>query len=339
MSSLRGPGPRLALLGALLILVAIVSLFLGAAPVAPGKVIRSLLTPTAGDPVVSLLYTIRLPRVLLALLVGAALSISGALLQAFFQNPMAGPYVVGVSSGAGLAAVAVITLGLSRRWGPFDLTVPAAFAGGVVAVALVYALARRIRFLQAEGLLLIGIAVGAIFSALTSVLLLYRGEGTQQALFWMLGSFASSRWSTTGMVALVLAGAGFGSMCYSRHLNALLWGEEIAQSLGTPVRKVRAWVLLLSSLLSASAVAACGVVGFVGLMVPHLARGYLRTVDHRFVIPGSALIGALLVLLADGLARALVPPIELPVGAITSVFGAPFLVWLVVRRHHRMEGS
>jgi iron complex transport system permease protein len=327
---------RLLLLAAATAAAAFLSLLLGPVPLSPARIVQALLHRTPDDPAVPLLLQIRLPRILLSLLVGAAVSISGALLQAFFQNPMAGPYVVGVSSGAGLAAVAVITLGLSFHWGPLDGVTLGAFLGGMAAVSLVYALARRIRSLRSEGLLLIGIAVGAVFSALTSVLLLRTPEGTQTALLWMLGSFATAQWSLVVMVALVLATAGAGSLLLSRDLNLLLWGEDVASSQGSPVRRTQAWVLVLSSLLAAASVAACGVIGFVGLMVPHLARGFLRTVDHRFVLPGSALIGALLVLLADDLARAALAPTELPVGAITSACGAPFLVWLVVRRHRRL---
>jgi iron complex transport system permease protein len=262
--------------------------------------------------------------------------VSGALLQAFFQNPMAGPYVVGVSSGAGLLAVAAITLGLTFRAGPFDASAAAAFLGGLGTIALVYALARRIRYLRSEGLLLIGIAVGAVFSALTSILLLFSREGILAALTWMLGSFAASDWPRVWMVALSLGIGGTGALFLCRDLNLLLWGDEAAESLGSPVPRVRGWVLVLSSLLASASVAACGVVGFVGLMVPHLARGFLRTVDHRWVIPGSALIGAALLMAADAFARTAWAPSELPVGAITSALGAPFLVWLVVRRHRRV---
>jgi iron complex transport system permease protein len=335
----KAPTARLVWLAAGLLACAAVALFVGAVDLSPRRVLGVLLAPHAADPAVPLVLRIRLPRVVLGALVGAALSISGTLLQAFFQNPMAGPYVVGVSAGAGLAAVAAITLGFSFRWGPLDTVTLASFVGGLASVALVYALARRIRFLQAEGLLLIGIAIGAICSALTSLLLLFGQDGTQTALFWMMGSFSAARWSTAGVVGLVTLLAGVPSLLLSRDLNLLLWGEEVAVSLGSPVRRVRAWVLALSSLLAAAAVASCGVIGFVGLMVPHLARGFLGTSDHRFVLPGSALIGAVLVVVADGFARALVAPVELPVGAITSAFGAPFLVWLVVRRHRRLAGS
>ncbi len=328
---------RLAVLVMLVLASAGVSLFLGAADLSPSQVVRSLAEDT-GEGASLMIREVRLPRIVLAAVVGAALSISGALLQAFFQNPMAGPYVAGVSSGAGLAAVAAITLGLRWRIGPVDSVAIAGFAGGLAAVALVYALARRIRSLQAEGLLLIGIAVGAVFSALTSMLLIFGGQGTHAALFWMLGTFAGANWSITWVAGSVLVAAGACAVLFSRDLNLLLWGEEVALSLGSPVPRVRIWILVLSSLLAAASVAACGVIGFVGLMVPHIARGWMRSVDHRFVLPASALIGAVLVMAADGLARTAYAPVELPVGAITSALGAPFLVVLVVRRRRRFGG-
>ncbi len=337
--STGGHWGRLLLLLCVLAAAAGASLFVGAAALAPGDVLHALFRRGPADPAAILVTTIRLPRVALAVLVGAAISVSGALLQAFFQNPMAGPYVVGVSSGAGLAAVAVMTFGLTVRLGPLDSVPLAAFIGGIGSVALVYALARRIRFLQAEGLLLIGIAVGSVFSAVTSMILIFGPGGAESALFWMFGTFSTARWSMAILVGAILLVAGGASMWLSRDLNLMLWGDEVAQSLGSPVRRIRLWVLLLSSLLAAGSVAACGVIGFVGFMVPHLARGYFGTADHRYVLPGSAIIGAILTLLADGVARTALAPVELPVGAITSALGAPFLVLLVVRRHRRLSGS
>jgi iron complex transport system permease protein len=318
-----GIPPRLAILSLLFVLAAAASLFFGAVPLPPGRILTALFHTGAADPAVALLLRIRIPRVIEAAAAGAALAISGTLLQAFFQNPLAGPYVVGVSSGAGLAAVAVMTFGITFRLGPVGSVPLAAFGGGLAAVALVYGLARSIRFLQAEGLLLIGIAVGAVCSALTALILVFGPEGPQAALFWMLGSFAMAEAPVAAMLSAVLIAGGVASLLLSRHLNVLLWGEDIASSLGSPVRKVNAWILILSSLLAASSVAACGTIGFVGLMEPHLARGYLHTSDHRFVIPAGALIGAIIVI---------------PVGAITSAIGAPFLVWLVMRRHARIVG-
>jgi iron complex transport system permease protein len=182
-------------LAGILVVVAMAALLLGAARIAPGRLFASLLHPGSADPADRILLELRLPRVVLGALAGAALALSGTLLQAFFQNPMAGPYVVGVSSGAGLTAVAAMTLGLTFRRGPFDVVAVAAFVGGIGSVTLVHALARRIRFLQSEGLLLIGIAVGSVFSALTSVFLVFSREGIQAALMWMLGTFSMAEWS------------------------------------------------------------------------------------------------------------------------------------------------
>lgn len=330
--------PRLAGLALLLVGAAGISLFVGAANLAPADVWRGL----SGDPersaAATLVRDVRLPRVILAALVGAALSVSGALLQAFFQNPMAGPYTVGVSAGAGLLAVIATVAGLSWQLGPVDTRALSAFVGGVAAVALVYGVARKIQYLRSEGLLLVGVAVGSVFSAATSLVLVMSRDAAPSALFWMLGSFANARWSSVATMSLVVLLSGLHSLFLSRDLNALLWGDDVASSLGTPVRSVQVWILLHSSLLAAASVAACGVIGFVGLMVPHIARGWLRTADHRYVLVGSALAGAALVLLADNVARIAMAPRELPVGAITSIFGAPFLVWLVARRHKRFGG-
>lgn len=334
------PLPRLGLLLALLIALVGAALLVGAVRVPFDGALRGLFAGdlAAGDTGARLVREIRLPRVLLGALVGAALSLSGALLQAFFQNPMAGPYTVGVSAGGGLFAVATTVLGLSFRFGPLDTTALAAFAGGLLAVGLVYGIARKIHFARAEGLLLVGIAVGAVFSAVTSLLLVLSKDRAPTALFWMLGSFSNARWSSVALVGLVILISGVHSFIASRDLNLMLWGDEVAESLGSPVRRIQIWVLLHSSLLAAAAVASCGVIGFVGLMVPHIARGFLRTSDHRLVLPGSALIGAMLVLLADGAARVAFAPLELPVGAITSMLGAPFLVYLVARRERRVRG-
>ena len=330
------PIRRLFLLAGVLIVVAIAALQSGRRASRRGGSSRRSFSPRLGGSHRSHPAELRLPRVILGALAGRRWP-GGTPLQSVLQNPMAGPYVVGVSSGAGLAAVAAMTLGLTFRRGPFDLVAVAAFAGGIGSVALVYALARRVRFLQSEGLLLIGIAVGAVFSALTSVFLVFSREGIQAALMWMLGTFSAAEWSKVwALLGALVVGAQdrSGSDATS---TSLLWE--------TTWRKASAARFARygddphpSSLLAASSVAACGVVGFVGLMVPHLARGFLRTADHRYVLPGSALLGAVLTVAADTLARTVAAPLELPVGAVTSALGAPFLVWLVVRRHREDGG-
>ncbi|MBK8229188.1 MAG: iron ABC transporter permease [Candidatus Eisenbacteria bacterium] len=330
----RSPAARLALLFAALLVVGLASLMFGAVSVSPTGIVRALLH-ASDEPHSMLIRNVRLPRVLLAALVGAALSISGVLLQAFFQNPMAGPYTVGVSAGSGLLAVLVIVMGWGWVLGPFDATALAAFLGGLLAVGLVYGIARRMHALRSEGLLLVGIAVGAVLSAFTSLLLVMSKDRAPTALFWMLGSFSSAGWRDVQMVAILLLVSTLALVRLSRDLNLLLWGEETAASLGSPVDTVRRWVLVHSSLLAAASVAVSGAIAYVGLMVPHIARGVMRTSDHRWVLPASIVIGAALVLIADLIARTVVAPIELPVGAITSLFGAPFLVYLVMRRAER----
>ena len=327
----RAQGPRLALLVVLLFVAALASLMIGAVSVPPGKVL-SAISGQGNDATALLIRNVRLPRVLLAALVGAALAISGVLLQAFFQNPMAGPYTVGVSAGASMLAVLAIVTGLRVTLGPLDTVALAAFVGGLGAVALVYGIARRLHSVRSEALLLVGIAVGAVLSALTSLFLVMSKDKAPTALFWMMGSLSSARWSGVQLVSLSLLFSCVLVARMSRDLNLLLWGDEVAASLGSPVASVRRWVLVHSSLLAAASVAVSGAIAYVGLMVPHLARGYLRTSDHRTVLVASVLMGAILVLIADLIARTIVAPIELPVGAITSIFGAPFLIYLVMRR-------
>ncbi len=319
------------LLLVLLFVAALASLMIGAVSVPPGKVL-SAIAGQGDDATALLIRNVRLPRVLLAALVGAALAISGVLLQAFFQNPMAGPYTVGVSAGASMLAVLAIVTGFRFSLGPLDTVALAAFVGGLGAVALVYTIARRLHSVRSEALLLVGIAVGAVLSALTSLFLVMSKDKAPTALFWMMGSLSSARWSGVQLVSLSLLFSCVLVARMSRDLNLLLWGDEVAASLGSPVASVRRWVLVHSSLLAAASVAVSGAIAYVGLMVPHLARGYLRTSDHRTVLVASVLMGAILVLIADLIARTIVAPIELPVGAITSIFGAPFLIYLVMRR-------
>jgi len=330
--------PPAVLFCALLVMIAmsLFGLLVGAVSVPPDAVWRAIVRATPDDSTTQLIREIRAPRVALAVLVGAALSVSGALLQAFFQNPMAGPYTVGVSAGAGCAVVAVGAIpGLaSGLAGGLALRVPAAFVGGLGAVLVVYALARAVRSVRSEGLLLVGIAVGSVLSSVTSLLLVQAPDGATASLFWMLGSFGHAKWPSVCLLGVLVLACSAHALWLARDLNVLLWGDEVAQSLGSPVRQVQRWTLVHSSLLAAGSVAVAGVIGFVGLMVPHIARSALRTADHRFVIPASAMLGGALVVGADAAARSLLAPQELPVGAITSICGAPFLVFLLTRGRH-----
>lgn len=332
------PG-RVFLLLPILLIGFILSLAIGPAGIAPGELLRAIFSSGGADTesVRIVLFDLRLPRAVLAILAGAGLAVGGALLQAFFQNPMAGPYVVGVSSGAGLAVAIVAAMaGVSAP--PQGTVAVAALIGGMGVVALVGVLSRRATVRRTETLLLLGLAIAAICSAITSVLMLTLPRGPEGVLFWLMGSLAGAGWNG---IALVLIGLLFGlgaGLMLARGLDAMLWGDEIAQSVGVDVRRTRRLMLIAATIPVAATVAVCGVVGFLGLMVPHIARGLVGA-EHGKLLPTSAIIGATWLLIADLLARTLLAPSELPVGAITSAVGAPFLVWIVLQRRKSWDSS
>jgi len=311
--------------GALLLALAI-----GPASIDPVGLIRSLADPRASghSAARALLVDLRLPRALLAAATGAALAVSGVLLQAYFQNPMAGPYVIGVSSGAGLA---VAGLAVAIPNAPSGAQPLAAMVGGVGVVLVVTSLAGRMRSGRTETLLLIGLAVAAVCSAITSVILLLLPRGPEGVLFWLMGTMTGATWGGVSQVAVgLLIGGGLG-LWKSRDLDAILWGDETASSVGVDVTRTRGILLAATTIPVAVSVAHCGVIGFLGLMVPHLARGLVGS-THGRLLPVSAMLGAAWLVLADLLARMLLAPAELPVGAITSAIGAPFLIWICMRR-------
>ncbi len=308
------------------------SLLIGAAGIGPGEIVRGLLDGSHPSSVAirALVLDLRLPRAVLAALVGGALGLSGALLQAYFQNPMAGPYVVGVSSGAGLAAV---TVGLIYGFAspPTAVLAAAAFAGGTLVVAAVASLARVGRSGRTETLLLLGLAVAAVCSATTSVLLLLLPNGPEGVLFWLLGSLAGASWGGVWLIAISLAIPLAFALGGARDLDAMLWGDETARSVGVPIARFRTMLLAAATIPVAASVALCGVIGFLGLMVPHLARGLVGS-THRRLIPMAVALGAIWLMAADLVARVILAPTEVPVGAITSAVGAPFLAWICLRR-------
>lgn len=280
---------------------------------------------------IAIIWDIRLPRTLLALIVGGSLALAGALMQAFFRNPLAGPFVVGVSSGAAFGAVLAMILGWNIVLAGVSTVPLCAFAGGlgvVLLVGLVYARSRRAR---AETLLLTGIAIGSILSAVTSLIMISSQEMLQSVLFWLLGSLASARWTHVGWVLPFFILGAVPALLLGRDLNALLWGDDVARSLGVSVRRVRFLVLGCATLLASAAVAVSGIIGFLGLMVPHIARFSVGS-SHNRVLPLSLILGAVLLISADLVARKLWAPTELPIGAITAILGAPFLAYLANRK-------
>ncbi len=276
----------------------------------------------------TIFVNLRLSRALLALLVGASLSLSGAILQGYFQNPMAGPFVVGVSSGASLGAVLAIYFGLSLQLLGFSLQSIFAFASGFVLVYFVYLLSQRSGVFKLETLLLTGIAAGALASSMTSFFIFLKSDSFQQAVFWLLGSFALSDWSQVAVIAPYFVLCLIGAQWLAKDMNLLVLGDEVAQSLGCPVKRVRKIFLVLSTLLAASSVSVSGIIGFVGLIVPHLIR-LLIGPDHRHLFFFSCLAGGVFLVYSDLAARTLLFPTELPIGIITAGIGAPFFIYLL----------
>jgi iron complex transport system permease protein len=295
-------------------------------------VLQAHLTGGAATDVLAdqVVWHVRVPRVLLAFLAGAALAVAGAVLQAVVRNPLADPYVLGVSSGAALAAVAVLTLGVASTIGVSG----AAFAGAVLTLGLVLLLGRRRGTLEPSRLLLAGVALSYLFQAGTTFLQL-RVSSNQLAavLFWLLGTVSGAEWSDLllplGLVVVAL-GWLFGQ---ARRLNALHLGDDAAVSLGVEVNRLRLWLLIVAAALTATVIAVAGGVGFVGLIAPHAVR-LLIGADHRRLLPVAALTGGLFLVLADLAGRVAVAPLELPLGVVTAVAGVPFFL-LLLRRSGR----
>lgn len=278
-----------------------------------------------------IIINIRLPRVLLAALVGASLSVAGATMQGLFRNPLADPYIIGVSSGAALGATAAIVFGLTLGFAGFGAVPIMAFAGGLSTIALVYHISRQGNSVPVMTLLLAGIAIGAFLSAFVSLLIFFSGERMHQVVFWMMGGLGGARWSYLRvMLPYVLLGYGC-IYFFARELNAMLLGEDTAHYLGIDAEKLKKIFLVAASLLVSAAVSTSGIIGFIGLVVPHIVR-LLAGPDHRFLLPSSALSGAILLIGADTLARTIIAPTELPVGIITALLGAPFFLYLLRKR-------
>lgn len=335
------------LLGPALVLTLIVALGTGPAMLSPGEVARILLAgPNAADVLLAervIVWQIRLPRVLLGALVGASLATVGAMMQGLFRNPLADPGLVGVSSGAALAAVAAIVLSnsalapLAALLGSHTLPV-CAFFGGLAATLLIYRIATQGGRSCVALMLLAGIALGAMTSAFTGFLV-YLSDDTQlrDLTFWSLGGLAGSTWTKLVAGAPMMLAALALSPLVARGLNGIVLGEAEAFHLGIRVQALKRVTILLVALATGAAVACAGPIGFVGLVVPHILRLFIGP-DHRALLPAAALFGAILLLVADMAARTVVAPAELPIGILTAAFGAPVFLWILLRRRGVWQG-
>lgn len=276
-----------------------------------------------------IIWQIRLPRILLAGIVGMGLSVVGATFQGMFKNPMADPYVLGVSSGAALGATLSIVFGLAfiNIW---------AFFGAILTVWIVFNISRVGSRVSTITILLAGIAISSMMSSIISVLMIFNREKLEMIVFWIMGSVSAASWKH---VSILLPVALIGSVIityFSRDLNLLLIGDESAKSLGVDTDRVKKILLVVCSGIIAFTVSVSGVIGFVGLIIPHAIR-MLVGPDHRILIPFSALGGAIFMILCDTLARTIIPPMEIPVGAVTAIIGSPYFIYLLYKSKKRVS--
>jgi len=329
-------------LAILLVVMMLVSMTTGASGASAWTVIRGWfgLAPDLPEQVLrdhAVIYNIRLPRMLLGVLVGAALAVSGLLMQGLFRNPLADPGLVGVSAGAGLGAIGIIVLGttmlapLTAFLGIYALQL-ASFGGGLVTTFILYRVATRSGQTAIATMLLAGIAIGALAGALSGVMVYIANDAQLRDLtFWGLGSLAGANWTkiaASGPIIIVsLAAAAF----LSKGLNALMLGEATAAHLGVRVQRFKIVTIVAVAGATGASVAVSGGIGFVGIVVPHLLRLVIGP-DHRYLLPATALLGASFLLMADAASRLIVAPAEMPIGIITAAFGGPFFLWILLRK-------
>jgi iron complex transport system permease protein len=316
------------------LLVAVFALHLGVGSYqlySPFAVVKELMSPGSGTPDNNIIWKLRLPRACSCVVVGATLALVGAAFQSLFRNPLAEPYVVGVSSGSAVGGALAYVGGFGASWQGFSAGMGpmiAAFPAGLLSLALVYGLAKRRGVIDIHTLLLAGVVVGAMLSALLSLVLLAGGEDTRTVLQWLLGSMTPSYWNRVGIMAIALLLGTLVLIANSKRLNAFALGEDTAQRLGVNVKRLKPAVLVAGTGMVASTVGAVGVIGFLGLVAPHLARRSVG-VDWRWSLAASGLLGSGLLLISDLLAQRIIPDAEIPVGIVTALVGAPFLLVLL----------
>lgn len=328
----------------LLLVLTVASGMLGQVPVTPAEVLGSLahhlgleLGPMPAHPQgENALWVVRFPRVMLAIVVGAALACAGALMQGTFGNPLADPGVIGVSAGAAVGAAGVIVVAGSLV--PASWIAAAAFVGGLVATALVYAFARSNGRTEVVTLILTGIAVNAFAGGILAFFLFIANTAArEQIVFWQLGSLSGATWNAVAIAGL-LAAVGIGIAWFlAGRLDLLALGDRAARHLGVDVERLRQVLIVVIAVLVSAGVAFAGIIAFVGLIVPHLVRMLLGP-GHRVLVPASALAGAVILLAADLVARTAVDNVDLPLGMLTALVGGPFFLWLLVRTRKRQGG-
>jgi len=328
----------LGLCAALLIIIAIAT-SVGSVPIPLGTTASILvdnlpfvdMTSTWDSAIATIILDIRLPRVILAGLVGAALAIAGATYQGLFRNPLADPYLIGVAQGASLGAVIGFLLPAAWNLTGIGVIPMFAFIGAIVATAVVYLLSRVGKTLPVTTLILAGVALSALLGSIVSYLVISSGSKLHSIIFWMMGSFSGSAWSEVLMVLPYIAVGIAVIVIFARLLNVMQLDEEQAQQLGVNVEKFKIILLAAATLITAASVSFVGTIGFVGIIIPHAVR-LIWGADHRFLLPLSILVGAVFMILTDLVSRTVLAPTEIPIGVITAICGAPFFLYLLRRR-------
>ena len=325
----------------LLVCFSILAASWGAASITAGDVLKAVLAKlmpfTGAEPsrlANTIVWSLRLPRITMAIVAGAGFAVSGAAMQGILRNPLVSPFTIGISSGAGFGASLAIVLGVGFVESGKYLIIGNAFFFSLLSACLVYGVA-RLKGVSPETLILGGIALMYLFSASTSMLQYMANEHQLQGVvFWLFGSLASATWHNLAIVALVLLICLPFLMKFSWDLNALATGDEVAMSLGINASRVRLIIMLLSSLITATIICFTGIIGFVCLVAPHITRMIIGS-DHRFLIPFASIVGALLLLAADTVGRTILAPTELPVGIVTAFIGVPMFLYLLITKRRQ----
>ena len=315
----------LVLFAALAVFAMLLSTAKGSVDIPLGEVI-GILGGAQGGANAQILWNIRLPRTIVAALVGINLSLSGAILQAILRNPLADPHIIGISSGAGLAGIFIMLLVPGAAW----LVTPAAFGGAMGAAVLIYILAWK-DGIRPTRIILAGVAVSAFLGAGISAMMILYSDRVHSALMWMVGGLSARSWPHVEMLLPYTVCAGLLALFSAQRLNILQLGDDMARGVGLAVERTRIFLTAVAALLAASAVSVVGLLGFVGLIVPHAARLLIGS-DYRFLLPAASLLGIAVLTLSDTAARLMFAPLELPVGIIMAVLGAPFFLYLLRRQ-------
>ncbi len=321
-----GLGLKILFLFAATVLVCLLSLSIGSVNIPVSQIIRALLGGETDSLVLQIIFQIRLPRILLALAVGGGLSVAGTVFQSILINPLAEPYILGISSGGTFGAVLSFLLGMS-----FFGTQIFAFAGAGVVVLMVFILSKRYGEIEPNTLLLTGIMIGAFFSAATLFMLTMLQDNLKNAVFWIMGNLSLASADSVSYVLPVTIIVSFLLSLNGQKYNVLSLGDESARHLGVNVRYIKNFTYVFTSLMIGAIVSVSGIIGFVGLLIPHICR-LVFGIDNRIIIPVSFFIGASYLVIADTLARTLIAPGEFPVGTITALIGAPIFIYLMKRR-------